>query len=83
MLVCVLLKQNLNLRGGILMSMVHRGFPGKFVSLAVIIFSRAYLSRDTVLYIPLIGYLVPLKFVCAIFSCLAILRIEGCLNSTL
>ena len=30
-----------------------------------------------------IGYLVPRMCVCVVFSCLAILRIEGCLNSTL
>ena len=30
-----------------------------------------------------IGYLVPRMFVCAVFSCLAVLRIEACLNSTL
>ena len=30
-----------------------------------------------------VGSLVPRKlFVCVVFSCLAILRIEGCLNST-
>ena len=28
-------------------------------------------------------YLVPRIFVCVVFSCLAILRIEGCLNRTL
>ena len=29
-----------------------------------------------------IRYIVPLMFVCIVFSCLAILRIEGCLNNT-
>ena len=35
------------------------------------------------LSIPRIGYLVPRMFSCFAFSRLAILRIEGCLNSTL
>ena len=30
-----------------------------------------------------IRYLVPRMLFCVVFSCLAILRIEGCLNSTL
>ena len=30
-----------------------------------------------------IRHLVPRMVVCVVFSCLAILRIEGCLNSTL
>ena len=39
--------------------------------------------KDTVLSTLRIGYLVPRRFCCVVFSCSAILRIEGCLSSIL
>ena len=39
--------------------------------------------KDTILSMLQIRHLDPIMFCCAVFSRLAILRIEGCLNSTI
>ena len=68
-------KGGLLIRGGFLL---RGGVDYIYIYIYIFIYLQGYGSSTL-----RIGYLVPRMIVCAVASCLAMLRIEGCLNSTL